>query len=121
MSAATRSTGQAIARSAEPTAPPQAADPTASTEPAIASEPSPQPTPAEPAYELVDIDRYEVFEDGPVGYVEVIPPLFICYSGHPYPKAIEVAQVFDFEQAVRRVREAAPHSHGSHENGRTAA
>lgn len=112
MSAATRSTGRAIPQPAEPTTPSQAA------EPAVAAE---TPAPSEPAYELVDIDRYEVFDDGPVGYVEVIPPLFICYSGHPYPKAIEVAQVFNFEQAVRRVREAAPHSGGSHDHGHSAA
>lgn len=77
--------------------------------------------PAEPSYELVDIDRYQILDDGPIGYVEVIPPLFICYSGHPYPKATEVAQVFDFEHAVRRVREAAPRPHASHDHGRSAA
>ena len=121
MSAATRSTGRATAQPAEPTTPPQADEPTVTTEPALAPELPAQPAPAEPAYELVDIDRYEVFDKGPVGYVEVVPPLFICYSGHPYPNAIEVAQVFDFEQAVRRVRDAAPHSHGPHENGRSAA
>ena len=109
MSATARTTGRAVAQTA--------------------AEPVPAPTeheeaaqaPAEPAYELVDIDRYEVFDDGPVGYVEVIPPLFICYSGQPYPKAIEVAQVFDFQQAVRRVREAAPHSRTPHDHGRSAA
>ncbi|MBD8011440.1 hypothetical protein AB0O65_01670 [Microbacterium sp. NPDC077391] len=100
MSAATRSTGRCPAPPVEPTAQPQC---------------------AEPRYELVDIDRYEVSLDGPVGYVEVIPPLFICYSGHPYPAAIEVAQVFDFEQAVRRVHEAAAHTRGAGDHGRFAA
>ena len=118
MSAATRSTGRAIPQPAEPTTPSQAAEPAAATEPAVAAE---TPAPSEPAYELVDIDRYEVFDDGPVGYVEVIPPLFICYSGHPYPAAIEVAQVFDFEQAVRRVHEAAAHTRGAGDHGRFAA
>ncbi|WP_313357519.1 hypothetical protein [Microbacterium sp.] len=102
MSAARTPTGHAIARQAEPTSPPPAAS-------------------VEPAYELVDIDRYEVLDHGPVGYVEVIPPLFICYSGHPYPKAIEMAQVFDFEEAVRLVREAAPHSPASRGHGLSAA
>ncbi|HTN56131.1 MAG TPA: hypothetical protein VLZ82_08090 [Microbacterium sp.] len=69
--------------------------------------------PSEPAFELVDIDRYVVLHDGPVGYVEVVPPLFICYAGHPYPRAVEVAQVFDFEQAVSCVLErAAPPAQG---------
>lgn len=69
--------------------------------------------PSEPAFELVDIDRYVVLHDGPVGYVEVVPPLFICYTGHPYPRAVEVAQVFDFEQAVSCVLErAAPPAQG---------
>lgn len=104
MSAARTPTGHAIDRPAEPTSP---------TPPAGA--------PSAPAYELVDIDRYEVFDDGPVGYVEVIPPLFICYSGHPYPKAVEVAQMFDFEQAVRLVREVASHSSAPNGNGRSAA
>jgi hypothetical protein len=104
MSAATRSTGRAIEQpAADPTAPPPRSE---------------TPAPAEPPYELVDIDRYAVLDDGPIGYVEVIPPLFICYAGHPYPKAVEVAQVFDFDQAVRRVRDAVPHPH---DHGRTAA
>lgn len=61
--------------------------------------------------ELVDIDRYVVLHDGPVGYIEVIPPLFICYCGHPYPRAVEVAQVFDFEKAMRIVAEQAAPAH----------
>ncbi|MEV7631805.1 hypothetical protein AB0N64_05265 [Microbacterium sp. NPDC089318] len=109
MSAATRSTGRATT---QPAAQPSAPQPASET---------PAPAPAEPPYELVDIDRYAVFDDGPIGYVEVIPPLFICYAGHPYPKAVEVAQVFDFDQAVRRVRDAVPHPHTPHDHGRTAA
>lgn len=108
MSAATRSTARVAAH-------PLAQESVESRTPVT---PTREAAPAEPAYELVDIDRYEVFDDGPVGYVEVIPPLFICYSGHPYPKAVEVAQVFDFDQAVRRVRDAAPHPH---DHGRSAA
>lgn len=65
------------------------------------------PAASEPVCELVDLDRYVVLRDGPVGYIEVIPPLFICYCGHPYPKAVEVAQVFDFDGAVRSVLEHA--------------
>ncbi|MFS2280592.1 hypothetical protein V2S04_07175 [Microbacterium sp. OR21] len=105
MSAATRSTGRAAAQ--------PAAQPSNATGAA-----APAPAPVEPPYELVDIDRYAVFDNGIIGYVEVIPPLFICYSGHPYPTAVEVAQVFDFAQAVRCVRDAAPHSH---DHGRSAA
>ncbi|WP_336646609.1 hypothetical protein [Microbacterium sp. USHLN186] len=75
------------------------------------------PAPAEPQYELVDIDRYVVLSDGPVGYVEVIPPLFICYSGHPYPRAVEIAQMFEFEQAVRRVLDSAPRHQGAGPHG----
>ena len=105
MSAATRSTGRAAAQPAE-----QPSNATGAAAPA--------PAPVEPPYELVDIDRYAVFDNGIVGYVEVIPPLFICYSGHPYPTAVEVAQVFDFAQAVRCVRDAAP---PSHDHGRSAA
>jgi hypothetical protein len=103
MSAATRSTGRAAAQ-------PAADRRTPSSVAAAAA--------AEPPYELVDIDRYAVFDNGIIGYVEVIPPLFICYSGHPYPTAVEVAQVFDFAQAVQCVRDAAPHSP---DHGRSAA
>lgn len=114
MSAAIRSTGRASTQpTSEPSAPPAAH---------VAPAPETAPAePAEPAYERVDIDRYAVLDDGPIGYVEVIPPLFICYSGHPYPKAVEVAQVFDFEQAVRCVRDASPHPHTPRNHGRFAA
>lgn len=56
-------------------------------------------------YERVDLDRYVVHDDGPVGYVESVPPVFVCYVGHPYPLAHEVAQVHDFHRAVAVVRE----------------
>ena len=26
--------------------------------------------------------------------------LFVCYLGHPYPRAVEIAQVYDFDRAV---------------------
>lgn len=66
----------------------------------------------EPTYELVDMDRYAVMQDGTVGYVEVVPPVFVCYVGHPYPKAEEVAQRYDFHEAVQTVLEqAAPSRH----------
>lgn len=65
--------------------------------------------PVEPTYELVDLDRYMIMHDGPVGYVEVVPPVFVCYAGHPYAKAEEVAQKHDFQSAVQTVIEhAAP-------------
>jgi len=65
---------------------------------------APDTTPAEPQYERVDLDRYVVHDDGPVGYVESVPPVFVCYVGHPYPLAHEVAQVHDFHRAVETVR-----------------
>ena len=63
--------------------------------------------PAEPTYELVDLDRYAIMHDGPVGYVEVVPPVFVCYAGHPFAKAEEVAQRHDFQTAVQTVIEHA--------------
>ncbi|WP_433586027.1 hypothetical protein [Microbacterium hydrocarbonoxydans] len=63
--------------------------------------------PVEPAYELVDLDRYVIMHDGPVGYVEVVPPVFVCYAGHPYAQAEEVGQRHDFHSAVQTVIEHA--------------
>ena len=65
--------------------------------------PAQAPMPAEPLYERVDLDRYVVLHDGPVGYVEHVHPVFVCYVGHPYPNAAEVAQVHDFHDAVQTV------------------
>ncbi|MEV7609984.1 hypothetical protein AB0N61_10915 [Microbacterium sp. NPDC089320] len=62
---------------------------------------------AEPSYERVDLDRYVVLHDGPVGYIEHVHPVFVCYVGHPYPKADEVAQVHDFHEAIQTVRDRA--------------
>lgn len=67
----------------------------------------PQQAPAEPTFELVDLDRYVIMHDGPVGYVEVVPPVFVCYAGHPYAQAEEVAQRHDFQSAVQTVLEHA--------------
>lgn len=64
----------------------------------------------EPTHELVDFDRYVINHDGPVGYVDVVAPVFVCYLGHPYARAEEIAQVHDFERAVRLVREQAASS-----------
>jgi hypothetical protein len=62
----------------------------------------------EPTCELDDLDRYVVQLDRPVGYVEVVPPVFVCYVGHPYALAEEVAQVVqDFDRAVEIVAERA--------------
>lgn len=60
-------------------------------------------TPVEPLYERVDLDRYAVLHDGPVGYVEHVHPVFVCYVGHPYQQADEVAQVHDFHVALTTV------------------
>lgn len=65
--------------------------------------PAEAPTPVEPLYERVDLDRYAVLHDGPVGYVEHVHPVFVCYVGHPYHHADEVAQVHDFHDAVKTV------------------
>ncbi|ALX66325.1 hypothetical protein [Microbacterium sp. XT11] len=59
--------------------------------------------PAEPRFERVDLDRYVVIDGAPIGYVEVVPPVIVCYSGHPYPRAVEIAQVHDFHRAVQVV------------------
>jgi hypothetical protein len=60
-----------------------------------------------PTHELVDFDRYVVSHNGPVGYIEVVSHLFVCYLGHPFARAEEVAQVLDFDSAVRIVSERA--------------
>lgn len=65
--------------------------------------PAPAQAPVEPLYERVDIDRYVVLHDGPVGYVEHVSPVFVCYVGHPYARADEVGQVHDFHNAVQTV------------------
>lgn len=58
------------------------------------------PAATEPACERIDFDRYVVSHDAPVGYIEVVPPLYVCYLGHPYPRAVEIAQVYDYDHAV---------------------
>ncbi|KJQ52598.1 hypothetical protein [Microbacterium sp. SA39] len=63
--------------------------------------------PVQPRAELADFDRYVVSLDGPIGYVEVVSPVFVCYLGHPYAMAEEIAQVLDFERAVETVAERA--------------
>lgn len=55
---------------------------------------------AEPTCERIDFDRYVVDASSPVGYIDVVPPLYVCYLGHPYARAVEVAQVYDFDNAV---------------------
>ncbi|WP_435748449.1 hypothetical protein [Microbacterium sp. PMB16] len=62
------------------------------------------------SWELHDFDRYVVSQDGPVGYIEVVSSLFVCYLGHPYALAEEIAQVLDFERAVQIVAERAASS-----------
>jgi hypothetical protein len=66
---------------------------------------APQTTSAsvETRYERVDLDRYVVLHDGPVGYVEHVHPVFVCYVGHPYTHSEEIAQVHDFHDAVKTV------------------
>ena len=62
---------------------------------------------AEPTHQLIDFDRYVISQNGPVGYVEVVSPVFVCYLGHPYAQAEEIAQVIEFERAVQIVAERA--------------
>jgi hypothetical protein len=57
----------------------------------------------EPLYERVDLDRYVVLHDGAVGFIEHVPPVFVCYVGEYYPNAEEVAQVHDFHDAMKTV------------------
>ena len=76
----------------------------AAQEPDVSSEPQ---HPAKPRAELFDFDRYVVSQDGPIGYVEVVSPVFVCYLGHPYALAEEIAQVLDFDRAVQIVAERA--------------
>lgn len=61
------------------------------------------PTAVEPLYERVGLERYVVLHDGAVGYVEHVHPVFVCYVGHPYHRADEIAQVHDFDDAVQTV------------------
>ena len=65
---------------------------------------------ATPTCERVDFDRYVVSHDGPIGYIEAVPPVFVCYLGHPYAQAEEVAQVYEFDRAVRLLDERATRS-----------
>ncbi|MFD6816299.1 MULTISPECIES: hypothetical protein [Microbacterium] len=55
---------------------------------------------AEQSCERIDFDRYVVDPASPVGYIDVVPPLYVCYLGHPYARAVEVAQVYEFDHAV---------------------
>ncbi|WP_194762828.1 hypothetical protein [Microbacterium sp. UFMG61] len=71
--------------------------------PADSQAPQTERTPDEPLYERVDLERYVVLHDGPVGYVEHVHPVFVCYVGHPYPHSEEIAQVHDFHNAVKTV------------------
>lgn len=76
-------------------------------------EPSAATSTHETTWELVDFDRYVVTHHGPVGYVDVVPPVFVCHLGHPYAKAVEIAQVYDLERAVQVIAGRAAFSHGS--------
>lgn len=65
--------------------------------------PEEKSAPAEPLYERVDLDRYVVLQDGPVGYVEWVSPVFVCYFGMTYANSSEIAQTHDFQDAVEIV------------------
>lgn len=59
-------------------------------------------------YERVDLDRYAVMDgERVVGFVDVVPPVFVCYLGATLAHAVEVAQVHDFHRAVDLVIGAA--------------
>lgn len=59
--------------------------------------------PDAPRTERVDLDRYVVVTDAPIGYVEWVAPVFVCYAGHPYLHAEEIAQTHGFDEAVKLV------------------
>lgn len=60
-------------------------------------------TPDAPHTERVDLDRYVVVTDAPIGYVEWVAPVFVCYAGHPYRNSEEIAQTHGFDEAVKLV------------------
>lgn len=62
-----------------------------------------QVSPPEPLYERVDLDRYVVLQNGPIGFVEWVSPVFVCYEGDPYRNSAEIAQAHDFHEAVQIV------------------
>lgn len=51
-------------------------------------------------YERIDMDRYAVIDGTVVGFVDVVSPVFVCYLGGVFAKAVEIAQVHDFHAAV---------------------
>lgn len=56
------------------------------------------------AYELVDLERYEVRVGRRVlGYVEAVPPVFVVYVGATYAQSVEIAQLHDFRAALERL------------------
>ncbi|WP_334148558.1 hypothetical protein [Microbacterium sp.] len=69
--------------------------------------PEEKSAPAEALYERVDLDRYAVLSDGPIGYVEWVSPVFVCYFGSPYLNSEEIAQTHDFHEAVQVVLDRA--------------
>ncbi|WEK62072.1 MAG: hypothetical protein P0Y60_04755 [Candidatus Microbacterium colombiense] len=62
---------------------------------------------SEPRTERIDLDRYVVLTDSPIGYVEWVAPVFVCYVGHPYRNSEEIAQTHGFDEAVALVTERA--------------
>lgn len=62
-----------------------------------------QIAPDEVRTERVDLDRYVVVTDIPIGYVEWVAPVFVCYAGHPYRNSEEIAQTHGFDEAVKLV------------------
>lgn len=55
-------------------------------------------------WELVDLERYEIRMGAAVlGYIEVVAPLFVAYLGCRFAKAVEIAQVHAFDEAVERL------------------
>ena len=54
----------------------------------------------ETRYERIDMDRYAVIDGTVVGFVDVVSPVFVCYLGGVFAKAVEIAQVYDFHAAV---------------------
>ncbi|TQJ30819.1 hypothetical protein [Microbacterium sp. SLBN-146] len=70
------------------------------------------------AWELVDLERYEVRVGNAVlGYIEVVAPVFVVSLGCRFAKAVEIAQVHAFDEAVERLFAASLIGHAQNSSG----
>lgn len=69
-------------------------------------------------WELVDLERYEVRVGNAVlGYIEVVAPVFVVSLGCRFAKAVEIAQVHAFDEAVERLFAASLIDHAQNSPG----